>query len=459
MKRFAINCLRIVPLVFSVWIAAANPTSRVTFTVTPVQPLMDDRLSILVSGLPSNRLIAVRAKSRAQDQLWWRSEAVFDSGPEGTIDVPAQAAVSGTYRSADGMGLFWSMKPDADTKGGDHAVFTITDFFKPIVTEIQAVDGGRVLGSVTIERRFVRPEVHCAVIADKLIEGLLCYPSDGHRHPGVMVLGGSDGGYGEPDIALLLASHGFTTLALAYFGADRLPSTLQNIPVEYFGRAVQWMHARPEIDPNFVDVFGVSRGAEAALLVAATYSDVKAVVARSPSHVLWEGVTARHFPGGPAWTYGGKPLPYVPNRVPAWFAARYAWDTLARDPVRQTPLFLYDLEVFGDTRRVEIPVENIRGPLLLLSGKDDQIWPSSLMATRLMERLRRNRHPYKDEHLSYDGVGHPIPFEYLPTAGSRRGAKLMVGGTPEGTALAQADSWPKILRFLVNASVEQKSLP
>jgi dienelactone hydrolase len=459
MRRFAIKYLTGVPLLLCACVAAANQRPRATFVVAPAQPSMDDRLSISVLGLPPNRVITVRAKSKAQDQLWWWSEAVFNSGLEGTIDFRAQAPVSGTYRGADGMGLFWSMKPDADTKDGDHAVFTITDWFKPIVTEIEAIDGGQVLGSVTIERRFVGPEVHCAVIADKRIDGLLCYPGDGRRHPGVMLLGGSDGGYGEPDTALLLASHGFTTMALAYFGAEGLPSTLQNIPIEYFGRAVQWMRARPEIDPNFVGVFGVSRGAEAALLVAATYSDVKAVVARSPSHVLWEGVTARHFPGGPAWTYGGKPLPYVPNRIPWWFAARYAWDTLARDPLRQTPLFLYDLEVFGDTSRVEIPVENIHGPVLLLSGKDDQIWPSSLMATRLMERLRRHRHPYGDQHLAYDGVGHPIPFDYVPTAGSRQGTTLMVGGTPEGTALAQADSWPKILCFLMKASMEWKKSP
>jgi hypothetical protein len=37
--------------------------------------------------------------------------------------------------------------------------------------------------------------------------------------------------------------------------------------------------------------------------------------------------------------------------------------------------------------------------------------------------------------------------------------KLMIGGTPEGTAAALADSWPKILRFLVQASTEQKKNP
>jgi pimeloyl-ACP methyl ester carboxylesterase len=459
MRRFAIKYLSSLPLLLNACVAAANQGPHATFAVAPAQPLMDDRLSISLSGLPANRLITVRAKSKAQDQLWWRSEAVFNSGPAGTIDLHTQAPVSGTYRVVDGMGLFWSMKPDADTKSGDHAFFAITDWFQPFVTEIEATNAGQTLGAVAIERRFAKPGIHCTVIAEDGIDGFLCDPGDGHRHPGVMVLGGSEGGPGLPDTAVLLASHGFTTMSLAYFGAKDLPSTLQNVPIEYFGRALNWMRARPETDPRFVGVFGVSRGAEAALQFAATYSEVTAVVARSPSHVRWEGISAKGLPGGPAWTHRGKPLPYISNRIPLWFAAQYVWDSMVGDPVRQTPLFMHDLEVLGDTSNVEIPVEDIHGPVLLLSGKDDQIWPSSLMATRLMERLRRHGHPYADEHLSYDGVGHSISSEYLPTAGERKRMKLMIGGTPEGTALAQADSWPKILRFLMKASVEWKESP
>lgn len=297
------------------------------------------------------------------------------------------------------------------------------------------------------------------MIAEDGIDGFLCDAGDGRKHPGVMVLGGSEGGLGLPDVAVLLASGGFTTMSLAYFGVKGLPSTLQNIPVEYFGRALEWMRACPETDPTFVGVYGASRGAEAALLLAATYPQVKAVVARSPTNVRWEGVTAKGLPGGPAWTYRGKPLSYIPNRIPLWFAARYAWDFIVGDPVRLTPLFRYDWGLFGDTGSVEIPVENIHGPVLLVSGKDDQIWPSSLMAARLMERLRQHKHPYADENLSYDGAGHWIPAEYLPTAGERQRIKLMIGGTPEGTALAQDDSWPKILHFLIKTSAEQKKGP
>lgn len=456
MKRFPITCLGIVLLLPLAWNSAAWQARVITFAVDPTQPLMDDRLGITISGLPPNQLITLSAKSEAKDHLWWHSTAVFSSGPNGTIDLRAQAPVSGLYQGVDGMGLFWSMKPDTATMTGDHHFFAVADWPASVIAEIEATYAGRLLGSARIERRYAQAGIHRTEIAEAGIVGFLYDPGDGRPHPGVIVLGGSEGGFGLPNTAMLLASHGFTALSLAYFGVKGLPSTLQNVPLEYFEKAVQWMRARWEVDHGLVSVFGTSRGAEAALLVAAADPHVKAVVAVSPSHVPWEGVTAKHLPGGPAWTSDGKPLPYVPNRIPFAFAVRYAWGTLAGYPVQLTPLFIHDLNVFGDTTRIEIPVERIRGPVLLLSGKDDQTWPSSFMATRLVERLRRHQHPYRDEYLSYDGVGHWIPNAYVPTNGSRRGMTWAIGGTPEATALALADSWPKILRFLIGASVEQK---
>jgi pimeloyl-ACP methyl ester carboxylesterase len=100
----------------------------------------------------------------------------------------------------------------------------------------------------------------------------------------------------------------------------------------------------------------------------------------------------------------------------------------------------------------EIPVENIHGPILLLSGKDDQIWPGDMMADKLMARLKQHGHAYHDVHLSYDQVGHWIPCEYLPTAGDFSGLRLVIGGTAVGVAKAQRDSWLRILGFLTQAA-------
>ena len=63
--------------------------------------------------------------------------------------------------------------------------------------------------------------------------------------PAVLVLGGSEGGLSRNPTAELLASHGYDTLQLAYFGERGLPAELERIPLEYFVRALHWLAARP----------------------------------------------------------------------------------------------------------------------------------------------------------------------------------------------------------------------
>jgi dienelactone hydrolase len=448
------NVFRLGAIVLSLWSAATihGVASQVGFAVAPSEPLIDEPVRIIVGGLAANSPITLRAKSEAQDHLWWRSEIVINSGPDGQIDLGAKAPEAGSYQGIDAMGIFWSMKPDKEPKNADHSFFTVRDFFEAIDTNIDVVESGQVVGSVTIKRRYSKTGVKCTPFKDAGLYGILCFPDDGRRHPGVLVIGGSEGGVGLPNVTVLLASHGFTAVSLSYFGESGQPTTLQNIPLEYFKRAVDWMLTLPEIRSRRIAVFGVSRGTEVALQLAAMSSVIDAVVARSPSLVRWEGISAHGLPGGPAWTLSGKPLPYIPNRVPLWFWTQYFWDKAISEPVRQTPLFLYDLSVFGATDSAEIPVENIHGPILLLSGKDDQIWPGDMMADKLMDRLKQYGHAYHDVHLPYDQVGHSIPCEYLPTAGDFSGLRLVIGGTAQGVAKAQRDSWPRILGFLTQAA-------
>jgi hypothetical protein len=46
-----------------------------------------------------------------------------------------------------------------------------------------------------------------------------------------------------------------------------------------------------------------------------------------------------------------------------------------------------------------IAVENINGPVMLISGVDDQLWPSTRLSKVAMERLRAHDHPFPYEHL------------------------------------------------------------
>ena len=107
----------------------------------------------------------------------------------------------------------------------------------------------------------------------------------------------------------MLAGQGYDVLGVAYFGLPGLPSTLADIPLEYFARALRWLARQPGVDPAKIAVLGVSRGSEAAQLLGVHYPGlVHAVIASVPT-------TPRSAPDPgcrtAAWTLGGKPLPYT----------------------------------------------------------------------------------------------------------------------------------------------------
>jgi hypothetical protein len=84
----------------------------------------------------------------------------------------------------------------------------------------------------------------------------------------------------------------------------------------------------------------------------------------------------------------------------------------------ETPLYLAWLRDATAVERSSIPVERIQGPVLMVSGKDDAIWPSFVMAEIARRRLETHRHRYPFAHLAYDGAGHSILVPYGPTTTS-----------------------------------------
>lgn len=423
----------------------ADDKPQVTFVVSPNPALMDDGVTIKVLGLQPNREVIIRARSKDQRDCWWNSSALFRAREDGSIDVSAQAPASGTYTGVDAMGIFWSMEPDRSQRPLP-AFFSVVDSFEPIVTQVEPVSDRRVVAATRVVRHFAGTAVRTEPFRTNGVVGILYRPGDQHKHRGIILLGGSEGGFPTPEGGML-ASRGFVVLALAYFGATGLPGTMQRLPIEYFGRAIRGLQSLPDLEGSIVTIIGGSRGAEAALLVGSIYPEINGVVGVSSSHILWEGATARMLPGGPAWTHGDKPLPYVPFHIGAGFAVRYVWSSVGGSPPSLKTMFLDSLSRVA-TDEVRIAVERIHGPVLLASGSDDRKWPSALMSGCVMDRLRQNHHPYSHEHLSYEGAGHWIPSAYLPTGGLRGRMADEIGGTPEATARAQSRWWPRMMQFL-----------
>lgn len=291
------------------------------------------------------------------------------------------------------------------------------------------------------------------------IYGKLFRPSDHVVHPGIIVLGGSGGGLGWSEgMAQKLASEGYAALALAYFRYAGLPEALINIPLEYFEKAFDWMTAQQEIDTTKLALVGGSRGAELALILGSKFPAVKMVIGYAPSSVVWGACGGITSIGKPAWTYQGKPL--LPIKM--GFSLRVFCGNvkmilclISRAPYRETPLFEAALVNESAVEQAVISVEKINGPVLLISGDDDQLSPSTLMSEMIMDRLKKYEHPFQDKHLRYKGAGHAInlpdlPREAYPTRVTHPLTRITynLGGDPDINARASKQAWNEVAAFL-----------
>ncbi len=293
--------------------------------------------------------------------------------------------------------------------------------------------------------------------------GTLFLPFNSAPRAAVLALGGAGGGLSE-GAAETFASEGFPALALAYFGLDGLPRELVEIPLEYFEGAIAWLRRHPMVGPGRVAVVGNSKGGELALLLGATYPrDVGAVVGYAPSAVVWQGIPYDRevYYGGPRspWSLRRRAVPFVAWARPGVAEMVRITSSLLEDRPIGTRAF-YERALRDETAvaAARIPVERIEGPVLLISGTDDRLWPSTRLSEMAIERLEANEHPFPHEHLRYEGAGHMIaPPGYEPAVSWTN--RFELGGSREADEFANADSWPRVLGFLKGAFSEGAESP
>ncbi len=255
--------------------------------------------------------------------------------------------------------------------------------------------------------------------------------------PALLVLGGSEGGVGgSAALGRAFAAQGYTVLGLAYFRAEGLPAHMEEVPLEYFDAAVEWLASQPEVDPERLGVYGVSKGGEAALLVASRNDRLRAVAAGVPSNVVWQNINRTDFTPRSSWTAGGAPLEYAPYDFSNGFTSIFA---------------LYNGTIeSGAPAAAEIPVERINGPVLLISGREDTIWPSSRMSDLVMARLDANDFAFFHTHLAFDDAGHAAGGPPLAQT-NEQFPDRMVGGTDEGNLAARREGWTNLICFFDRA--------
>lgn len=287
-----------------------------TITVDPPSALIDIAVDIRLHGFGARELVTVRARTTDAARRVYTSAVVVITDANGEVDLSTATPLAGSYLKADSTGLLWSLSPGEDDERDGVGSRFIETGLKPYVVEVHAENEAGTAACADIERLLLDSSVIREDITDPDIVGKLFVPAGEGPFAVVLVVPGSDGGIPE-SLAALFASHGFAALALAYFGAgDGVPPTLTEIPLEYFGNALDWISRDPRLDPKRVAVNGTSRGGELALLLASRYRQIRAVVAWVPSNHVHPAIgDASATRERAAWTDGGKDLPYLSHQI------------------------------------------------------------------------------------------------------------------------------------------------
>jgi uncharacterized protein len=247
---------------------------------------------------------------------------------------------------------------------------------------------------------------------------------------GVVVLGGSSG---RVDVARarLFAVKGAIALALRWFGGDGQPPAIYEVPLEAFRGATDSLL---EAGCQTIAYVGTSRGAEAALLVAIDDPRIDAVVAISPSSVVWAGDT---WPPRSSWTRNGTPLPFVHYDVEHM-------PVCEAGPVSYRRYFELSLARFSDEiPAASIPIEKARATVVLVAGGDDALWPSEVFAQSLADRLKATgKHPLL---ITHPEAGHRV---LLPGETTPRSTVNAHGGNDEADRALGLAAWNAISALL-----------
>lgn len=420
--------------------------------ITPAQVVAGEPVRIVLKGFERSTditLVAerpVRSFMPGSAPMIYRSEAVFRTTHAGSLDLATAKPVSGSFTDADIRGLFWSMTPTESEAPSD---------WSPDEVRLTARHGDTVVATASLTLASARADVVVTPVGDQFPGAILARLPGEEKRPAIIVLGGSEGGdWFAKSMAPRLASYGYAVLGLPYYAPafapredlNTLPGAFVDLPVERLQQAYEWLADHADVDADRIGLYGVSKGAEFALIASTRFKWIDAVAAIVPSDVVWEGWgVADAAPGTrSSFAWQGEPLPFVPyQNIQAEFMAMGAGGASIRRAHDHGRAAHPD-----KANAARIPVEDFKGALLVAGGMLDAVWGSGPMAQAIAER--RAAHDLATVNLVFYGAGHALTGSgWSPTTQIDVGPMRM-GGNPKDTAAAQAATWAATLAFFAD---------
>ena len=418
--------------------------------VAPEIAPIDAPIQIRVRGLEAGESVIVRASTVDASDVTFSSWARFAASDVGTLDLSQEEPLEGTYDGVDASGLLWSMLAD----GGEH--FVTSSRWAERHIQLAVETRGGVLER-TLTRRYPWVDTEREEITEPGLVAELTVPTFDGPLPVVILLAGWGDGP-APLASALLASKGYAVLNVGFHHWEGTPELLVEIPVETVTNALDWIKGDDRFDASRVGIYGTSKGAELALVAAVHDVRLRAIAAWVPSSIVFSGIDFRNSRPGSSWTLRGQPLPWAPARV-GLHEVRNSLRFLMRRPLIFGPSYINGLA--GAPEEATIAVEQIDAPILLVSGSDDQVWPSSLMSNQIAERRRTKLQDPRVTNLVFEGAGHGITYNLWPSGGKRTGM-FFRGGRASIDHRSGQVAWAATLEFfdqhLANAPPQAERL-
>lgn len=280
------------------------------------------------------------------------------------------------------------------------------------------------------------------MVGESLPGAFFAVPEGDGPFPAIILLGGSEGGdRGSRGSAPKFLAQGYAVLGIPYYSPawgdakqqfPELPRAFADIPVDKLAIAQDWLAARDDIKADDIGIYGISKGAEMALLAGAKIEGFAAIAAIVPSDVVWEGWGPGTVNGeSSSFSWQGESLSFVPY---GGLAEEFANPTGPNGRVRMR--LPHDLGRNANPDRAvaaKIAVEAIDEPVLVAGGDADLVWNSGEMAQIIAER--RAEAGLETVSLVFTDAGH-----FLSGDGSRE-----TGNPANGEA--QKVIWPATLDF------------
>lgn len=399
----------------------SNAGTEIEISV-PSTVLDGAELNVEITGLnpgESIRIHAVRVLEQWQsvDNEWalvpvrLHAWAAYDADDQGRVYLPDSPAIEGMALGTDTRALL------RNGRRAGHALLETTtdlDLFAPSSpsneVHLSIERDSMIVARASFELVQSLIEVEHEIVAQPHIHGVYAVPVGIESPPVVLVLHGSEGGSVAKAraAATRFAAQGYAALAINYFarafeGIEGLRTDHIEVPIETIAHAREWVAAQGTADTDRIAIWGHSKGAEFALLAASHYDWIDAVIAVSPSDIVWEGYTDNAGTGASSssWSLDSQPIPFVPLfEFNPEHQGVYRTNTERYNRSRA-----YHADQISGSR---IPVERINAQTLLLAGDRDSVWAAGDMTRNIVERMIEAGNEHLVNVRIYPLAGHQI---------------------------------------------------